>query len=117
MKTSWRTLWMALGFVAVAVMPLAAQGRGGHGPKRYAVTTDRAIVVTRDVLVRQGYQVVRVEERGSDRVIWYRAGNRGRGRGWGPPVKMVIHREADRVIFVDTPSSILLDIDVRLRLP
>lgn len=124
MNASMRTLWMTIGLVAVAVLPAQAQGRGhggdrgeGHGPKRYSVTTDRAIVVTRDVLVRQGYQVIRIEDRGPDRIIWYRAGNRGRGRGWGPPMKMVVHREADRVIFVDTPNSILMDIDVRLRLP
>jgi hypothetical protein len=29
---------------------------------------------------------------------------------------MVIRREAARVIFVDTPSAILVDIDLRLRL-
>ena len=33
------------------------------------------------------------------------------------PVKMVIRRESDRVVFVDTPSPILVDIDVRLRVP
>jgi hypothetical protein len=30
---------------------------------------------------------------------------------------MVIHRDADRVVFVDAPSAVLVDIDVRLRLP
>lgn len=115
MSTSTRAVWMAVGLFVAAVLPAQAQGRG-HGPKRYAVTTDRAIVVTRDVLVRNGYQVIRVEHRGPDRIVWYRAGNRGRGRGWGPPMKMVVHREADRVIFVDAPSGILVDIDVRLRL-
>ena len=103
----------AMALVALSMAPLHGQGRG---PKHYAVTTDRAILVTRDVLVRQGFEVIRIEERGPDRIVWYRAGNRGRGRGKGPPVKMVIHREADRVIFVDTQSSILWDIDVRLRL-
>lgn len=113
---SMRALWMAVALLAVAALPSQAQGRG-HGPKRYKVTTDRAVFVTRDVLVRQGYQVIRVENRGPDRIVWYRAGNRGRGRGWGPPLKMVVHRDADRVIFLDAPSGILVDIDVRLRLP
>jgi len=102
-----------MALAALAAIPLTGQGRG---PKHYAVTTDRAILVTRDVLVRQGFEVIRIEERGPDRIVWYRAGNRGRGKGKGPPVKMVIHREADRVIFVDTPHAILVDIDVRLRL-
>jgi hypothetical protein len=92
---------------------LSAQG--GH--KKYTVSTDRAIVVTREVLVRQGFEVIRIEERGVERIVWYRQGNRGRGRGKGPPLKMVIRRDADRVIFVDTPPAILVDIDVRLRLP
>jgi len=107
---------IAAGMAMTAALPASAQGRG-RGPQKYAVTTDRAILVTRDVLVRQGFEVIRIEEKGPDRIVWYRAGNRGRGRGKGPPVKMVIHREADRVIFVDTPDAILVDIDVRLKLP
>jgi hypothetical protein len=116
LNKSMRAAWMAVGLIAVTALPARAQGRG-HGPKQYTVTTDHAILVTRDVLVRQGYEVIRIEDKGPDRIVWYRAGNRGRGRGKGPPVKMVIHREADRVVFVDTPTSILVDIDLRLRLP
>lgn len=107
---------IAAGLMMAAALPASAQGRG-RGPKHYAVTTDRAILVTRDVLVHHGYEVIRIEEKGADRIVWYRAGNRGRGRGKGPPVKMVIHREADRVIFQDTPSALLVDIDLRLKLP
>ena len=113
MKGRVKPALMAAALLALVALPLHGQGRG---PKRYAVTTDRAVLVTRDVLVRQGFEVIRIEERGPDRIVWYRAGNHGRGRGKGPPVKMVIHREADRVIFVDTPSSILAGIEVRLRL-
>jgi hypothetical protein len=111
-----RLLCVTLGLVLGTAAPAAAQGRG-RGPKKYEVTNDRALVVTREVLVRHGYEVVRVEDGGPDVVVWYRRGNRGRGRGKGPPVKMVIRREADRVVFVDTPSPILVDIDVRLRVP
>jgi len=101
-----------------------AQGKGHqkqhdkvkHKPGEYVVATDRAIVVTRDVLVRHGYQVVRVEDDGDTRVVWYRAGNNGRGKGKGPLEKLVIRREHDRVVFVDTPPAFLVDIDVRLRL-
>ena len=92
--------------------PVAAQGRG---PKKYKVSQDRALVVTREVLVKQGYQVVRVENSGPDVVVWYRAGNRGRGKGKGPPVRMVIHRQEDRVVFLQAPSAVLVDIDLRLK--
>ena len=93
--------------------PLFAQG----GPKKYKVSTDRAIVTTRQVLTRQGFEVIRIEERGVDRIVWYRQGNRGRGRGKGPPLKMVIRRDVDRVVFMETPPAILVDIDLRLRSP
>src|SRR5256712_10053595 len=107
---------IAVAVLALLAAPLAAQGRG---PKRYAVAPDRAVVVTREVLVRQGFEVVRVETVGNDQVVWYRAGNRGRGRGKGPPVKLVIRRDpvANKVVFLATPGPILVDIDVRLRVP
>src|SRR5256712_13372106 len=105
-----------LGVLLVAALLLAAPaGAQGKGPKKYAVTNDRALVVTRDVLVKQGYEVVRVENAGPDIVVWYRAGNRGRGKGKGPPVRMVIHRTQDRVVFLQTPSAILVDIDLKLK--
>ena len=37
-------------------------------------------------------------------------------RPYGPVDKIVLRRDAERVIFVDTPSAILVDIDLRLRL-
>lgn len=91
---------------------LSAQG--GH--KKYKISTDRAIVTTREVLIHQGFEVIRIERRDADQIVWYRQGNRGRGRGKGPPLKMVIRRDVDRVIFVDTPPAILAGIEVRLRL-
>jgi hypothetical protein len=106
-----------LAFLALALFaasPLAAQGRR---PKRYAVTPDRAVVVTKDVLVHQGYDVVRVETAGNDQVVWYRRGNMGRGRGKGPLVRMVIRRDPvhDKVVFLETPAAILADIELRLK--
>jgi hypothetical protein len=107
---------IALGCAVVALCvstgSLAAQGKG----KQYKVTHDRAVSVTREVLVRQGYEVVRIETDGPTQVVYYRAGNKGKGKGKGKLEKMVIRREAERVVFVDTPSAILLDIDIRLRL-
>ena len=105
-------LGLMLCALGLAAAPALAQGRG---PKHYAVTNDRALVVTREVLVKQGYDVVRVENNGPDMVVWYRRGNMGRGRGKGPPVRMVIHRAVDHVVFLNTPSAILVDIDVRLK--
>jgi len=98
--------------LCVASTPLAAQGKGKH----YAVSRDKAVAVTRDVLVRQGYEVVRIETDGPSQIVYYRAGNRGKGKGKGPVERMVIRREAQRVVFVDTPAAILVDIDIRLRL-
>ncbi len=103
----------ALLILGVLSTPLAAQGKG---PKKYAVTNDRALDVTKQVLVKQGYEVVNVENSGHDVVVWYRRGNRGRGKGEGPPAKMVIHRTEDRVVFLSAPSEVLVDIDVRLKL-
>jgi len=125
---------IAVAALALLTWPLAAQGKGheddrgngrgrgeerGHGPKRYAVAPDRAVIITREVLFKQGFEVDRVETVGNDQVVWYRAGNRGRGRGKGPPVRMVIRRDpvANKVVFLETPSPILVDIDVRLRVP
>src|SRR2546430_10866361 len=92
---------LALLLLAGLAMPAAAQGKG---PKKYAVTTDRALVVTKEVLVKQGYDVVRVENTGRDYVVWYRRGNKGRGRGKGPPVRMVIHRHMDHVRCLEPPT-------------
>lgn len=103
--------------LSTLVLPagLAAQG---HGPKHYEVTTDRAYVVTHDVLGRHGFEVIKIENDGDDRVIWYRRGNNGRGKGKGPMEKMIIRRipAERRVVFVDAPSDVLVDIDVRLNL-
>jgi hypothetical protein len=105
-----------VGLILVALCllaaPLAAQGNG----KRYAVTHDRALVVTREVLVKQGYDVVRVELVGATQVVYYRRGNQGKGKGKGKLEKLVIRREANRIIFDDTPSAILVAIDIKLRL-
>jgi hypothetical protein len=113
--------------VLLCLVPAAGYAQGkGHDkhhddkvkgkPGEYVVATDRAIVVTRDVLVRHGYRVVRVEETGDTRIVWYRAGNNGRGKGQGRLEKLVIRREHDHVVFVDTPPVFLADIDIRLRL-
>ena len=98
--------------VVAAAAPAAAQGKS----KQYRADKDRALVVTREVLVKQGFEVVKVEDHKDYQVVWYRAGNRGRGRGKGPLESMIIRRVRNEVVFERAPSVILVDIDVRLRL-
>jgi hypothetical protein len=107
-------LALALSALALSVAPAHAQGKGKD--KHYAVSTNRAVTVTRNVLVRQGYDVVRIERVGATQVVYYRAGNRGRGRGKGPVQKMVIRTVERRIVFEDTPPAIMVDIDVNLKL-
>jgi hypothetical protein len=109
-----RSLLFLAMFVPLLISTAAAQGRGHK--KEFVIAPSRAMSVTREVLVRQGYEVVRVEIRGNDRVVYYRRGNMGRGKGKGPLVKLVIRRVENRVVFVDTPDAVLVDINVRLRL-
>lgn len=107
-------LALALGAFAIAASPLHAQGKGKE--KHYAVTSDRAVKVTRTVLVRQGFDVVRIERVGATQVVYYRAGNHGRGKGKGRVEKMIIRTVDRRVVFEDVPPKVMVDIDVNLKL-
>jgi hypothetical protein len=40
----------------------------------------------------------------------------GRGRGKGPVRRMVIRTVRDRVVFEETEPSVLVDIDIKLKL-
>lgn len=131
-RTRDRVLAIVLGLLLATAVGLEAQGRGnGHGKghgnggggkgrgakhERHVVTTDHAVVVTRDFLVERGYTVVRVERVGADRVVYYHRGNNGRGRGRGPLEKIVVRPSGDRVIFVDSDPGITVDLRVRLNL-
>ena len=93
--------------------------RGEHVPpgqaKKKVVTADQAIFATREVLVSHGYEIVRVERVQTTRVVYYRRGNMGRGKGKGPIERIVIRPEPDRVVFVSPPPrGLMVDINVRL---
>lgn len=112
-----RVLWSGLAAVTlfgVAAVPAHAQGK--VKARHYAVTSDRAISVTRTVLVRQGYNVVRIERVGATQVVYYRVKRNKHGRGVGPLQRLVIRTVRDRVIFEDAEPSVLIDIDLKLKL-
>lgn len=101
-------------FGALVTAPLVAQGQGRK--KEFVVAPTRAMSVTREILVRQGYVIIRTEKVKDDQIVYYRRGNMGKGKGHGPPLKLIIRRVQNRVLFVDTPDAVLVDINVRLRL-
>jgi hypothetical protein len=117
MRAPFQVLWSGLvlmALVSIGATPAMAQGKSKN--KQYAVSSDRAVTVTRTVLVDRGYQVVCIERVGATRVVYYRRGNMGRGKGGGPIQRMVIRSVRDRILFEDAEPDVLVDIDVRLRL-
>jgi hypothetical protein len=83
---------------------------------RKRVTTSQAVVVTRDVLIANGYQVVNVVPTGTTQVIYYRRGNRGNGRGLGPVERIVVVPSGEIVRFQAVPEPLLTTILRRLGL-
>jgi hypothetical protein len=83
---------------------------------RKRVSTGQAVVVTRQVLIDNGYQIVNVVPNGATQVIYYRRGNRGNGRGLGPVEKIVVLPAGEIVRFQSVPSPLLSTIMRRLGL-
>lgn len=81
---------------------------------RKRVSTSDAVIVTRDVLISNGYQVVNVVPSGATQVIYFRRGNRGNGRGLGPVEKIVVVPAGDVVRFTSGPQPLLATILRRL---
>jgi uncharacterized protein (UPF0548 family) len=106
-------LWLAAGTAE-------AQGNAPQGQDKQkkikVISTGDAVIVAREILVKHGYEVVRVDIVEDTRIIYYRVGNRGRGRGKGRLQKIVVRREPDRVVFLDAPRVVQVDINVRLGL-
>ncbi len=112
-----RVLWLSLAVVVLfGVTAGTAHAQGKNKDKQYRVSSDKALTVTRTVLVEQGYHVVRVERVGPTQVIYFRSGNNGRGKGKGPLQRMVIRTVRDRVYFEEAEPSVLVNIDVKLKL-
>ena len=111
---------LVLGLLAVGLAePVEAQGRGrGRGnaakPAKPRVTVELALSATRDVLTEQGFDVVRVEQEGDLQIVYYRRGNRGRGRGGGPLVRLVLRKGEDSVQIVEAPVEIKVEIEIKL---
>jgi hypothetical protein len=117
MRPARQMLWSALAVVTLfglTAVPVQAQGKAKA--KHYSVTSDKAVSVSRTVLIERGYDVVRVERVGPTRVIYFRSGNKGRGKGKGPLRRMVIRTVRERVFFEEAEPSVLVDIDVKLKL-
>ena len=112
-KLLWCSLTV-LACLAAVSRPAMAQTKAKY--KHYAVSTDRAVTVTRTVLVNQGYNVLRVERLGATHVVYYRSGNMGRGKGKGPTRRLVIRTVRNRVVFEEAEPSLLVDIEVKLKL-
>jgi hypothetical protein len=78
------------------------------------VTAPQAVIVTREVLVANGYQIVRVAPSGTSQIIYYRRGNMGKGRGLGPVEKIVVVPSGEVVRFQSVPEPLLATILRRL---
>jgi hypothetical protein len=102
------------GILLAAATALRAKGRA---PRKYATTPERALTVTRELLGRHGYEVVRVTGQHLNRIIWYRrAGRRSDGQ---PPLRKIVIRRLPaerRVLLMHAPPAILGETDVHLRM-
>ena len=124
MRPIFRKLATALALVAIccATAHVAEaqkpHGIGGHkvppGQAKKVASPAHAVSVARDVLVAQGFTVVRVEQLSGRQVVYYRRGNMGRGKGQGPVMKMYVRPTADRIVFEQAPPKALIEINLRL---
>jgi hypothetical protein len=81
---------------------------------RKRVTPSQAVIVTRDVLVANGYRVINVAPSGTTQVIYYRRGNMGNGRGLGPIEKIYVVPNGEIVTLRSVPDPLLSTILRRL---
>lgn len=107
-----------LAVLALSASPALAQGKSKADKQQdkshSAITVELALSATKDVLVAQGFEVLRLEVQGGKQIVHYRAGNQGKGKGHGPPMRMVIQRTDDRIVVLDAPDAVKLEIGVKL---
>lgn len=117
-RALFRTLFIGIALVMVVLTPAHAQdrGRGQNRAKKEKATVsiEVAITATRDVLREQGFDIVRIEQEDDFQIVYYRRGNRGRGRGGGPVERLVIRWTPERVEVRDAPDEIRIGIEVKL---
>ncbi len=117
-RALFRTLFIGIALVTVVLTPAHAQSRGQGQNKakkdKETVSIEIAITATRDVLREKGFDVVRIEQEDDFQIVYYRRGNRGRGRGGGPVERLVIRWTPERVEVRDAPDEIRIGIEVKL---
>ncbi len=117
-RVLFRTLFIGIALVTVVLTPAYAQGRGRGQNKvkkdTETVSIEIALTATREVLTERGFDVVRIEQEDDFQVVYYRRGNRGRGRGGGPVERLVIRWTPERVEVRDAPDEIRIGIEVKL---
>ena len=57
---------------------------------------------------------MRIEQEDDFQIVYYRRGNRGRGRGGGPVERLVIRWTPKRLEVRDAPDEIRIGIEVKL---
>ena len=115
-RALFRTLFIGIALVMVVLTPAHAQGRGQNKAKKdkETVSIEIALTATREVLTERGFDVVRVEQEDDFQIVYYRRGNRGRGRGGGPVERLVIRWTPERVEVRDAPDEIRIGIEIKL---
>ena len=117
-RALFRTLFIGIALVMVVLTPAHAQGRDRGQNKvkkdKETVSIEIALTATREVLTERGFDVVRIEQEDDFQIVYYRRGNRGRGRGGGPVERLVIRWTPERVEVRDAPDEIRIGIEIKL---
>ncbi len=117
-RALFHTLFIGIALGTAVLTPAHAQDRGrGQNKAKKAketVSIEVAISATREVLTEKGFDVVRIEQEDDFQIVYYRRGNRGRGRGGGPVERLVIWWTPERVEVRDAPDEIRIGIEVKL---